>query len=102
MDLQLKNRSGLYPHYPPEHTKKLILTESIIDAATLLQNKSITSEYQILATYGTNGLLLEHLKVIENLSHLTEIILWMDGDEAGDKAITKNKKTLTRLLHQKI
>ncbi len=98
----LKNRSGLYPYYPPEHTKKLILTESIIDAATLLQNKSITSEYQVLATYGTNGLLLEHLKAIENLPHLTEVILWMDGDEAGDKAITKNKETLSRLLHNKI
>tara|TARA_R110001592_G_scaffold178589_1_gene419713 strand:- start:19 stop:687 length:669 start_codon:yes stop_codon:yes gene_type:complete len=33
------NRKGLFPKYPPEETRKLILTESIIDAATLLQEK---------------------------------------------------------------
>ena len=33
----LKNREGLYPHYPNKNTKKLILTESIIDAASLLE-----------------------------------------------------------------
>jgi DNA primase len=33
----LKNRSGLYPNYPKPTTKKLILTESIIDCASLLQ-----------------------------------------------------------------
>jgi DNA primase len=33
----LKNRQGLYPNYPKKETKKLILTESIIDCASLLQ-----------------------------------------------------------------
>jgi len=33
----LRDRQGLYPHYPPTSTKKLLLTESIIDCVTLLQ-----------------------------------------------------------------
>ncbi|MCH4828216.1 hypothetical protein [Flavobacterium columnare] len=34
-----KDRQGIYPNYPNVNTKKLILTESIIDAASLLQIK---------------------------------------------------------------
>ncbi|ALO13895.1 DNA primase [Salinivirga cyanobacteriivorans] len=30
-----ENRKGLYPHYPDKHTETLIITEAIIDAATL-------------------------------------------------------------------
>ena len=56
----LKDRSGLYPHYPHQNTKGLIITEAIIDAATLLQNAAITQQYSIVAAYGTNGLTEEH------------------------------------------
>ena len=58
----LKGREGLYPSYPQSATKRLILTESIIDAATLsmtdyaLQN----TDCSVLALYGTNGLTDEH------------------------------------------
>jgi len=34
----LKDRSGLYPGYPAADTKTLILTESVIDAASLIMN----------------------------------------------------------------
>ncbi|MCB9202825.1 MAG: DNA primase, partial [Flavobacteriales bacterium] len=47
----LKNRQGLYPSYPSKETKKLILTESIIDASSLLQNKQIAENYSLLACY---------------------------------------------------
>jgi len=56
----LKNRQGLYPYYPNKDTKKLILTESIIDAASLLEQDGIKSKYAVLALYGTNGLTEEH------------------------------------------
>src|SRR5690606_32811262 len=48
----LKDRQGLYPGYPKAETKKLILTESIIDAATLLQNEEVSKEYNLLSLYG--------------------------------------------------
>lgn len=83
------NRKGLFPKYPSAETRKLILTESIIDAATLLQQKEITGEYEVLALYGTNGLTTEHNEAVSQLKHLKEIILWLDGDEAGVKATEK-------------
>ncbi|MBL4754713.1 MAG: toprim domain-containing protein [Flavobacteriales bacterium] len=92
-----KNRKGLYPGYPKPDTRKLILTESIIDAATLLQEESISQEYEVLALYGTNGLTPEHKGAIRNLKHLKEIVLWMDGDRAGEKAAEKYRESITQL-----
>jgi len=85
----LKDRQGLYPGYPKAETTKLILTESIIDAATLLQVDEITSQYSVLALYGTNGLTQEHITAITELPQLAEIILWLNADEAGETATKK-------------
>lgn len=99
----LKDRQGLYPYYPKPETRKLILTEAIIDAATLLQQEQITTDksgqagqYSILACYGTNGLTAEHEQAIKELEYLEEIIFFFDGDEAGSKAVHK----YTELLQQ--
>ena len=85
----LKDRGGLYPCYPNLATKKLILTESIIDAATLLEQPEIAKNYAVLALFGTNGLTGEHQKAIRNLSELEEIIFFLNGDAAGIKAVEK-------------
>jgi DNA primase len=95
------NRKGLYPKYPPAETRKIILTESIIDAATLLQQKEITAEYEVLALYGTNGLTAEHNEALSQLKQLKEIVLWLDGDEAGEKATEKYKASIYELLNSK-
>ena len=93
----LKERSGLYPCYPKAETKKLILTEAIIDTASLLQIPEITAEYEILSCYGTNGLTEEHKAAIKELHQLEEIIMFYDGDEAGKEAINKHSETLHQL-----
>lgn len=85
----LRDRSGLYPSYPKTDTQKLILTESIIDAASLLQQTEITTKYEILSLYGTNGLTEEHTKAIAGLKELKEIIFFLNGDEPGNKAVAK-------------
>lgn len=85
----LKDRQGLYPNYPTAETKKLILTESIIDAATLLEQEAIKSKYEVLALYGTNGLTDEHQQAIKELKQLEEIIFFLNGDQAGIKAVEK-------------
>ncbi len=77
---------GLYPGYPKENTTRLILTEAIIDAATLLQVPVITKDFSILALYGTNGFTAEHTKAIQELKELKEVVLFFDGDEAGAEA----------------
>jgi DNA primase len=85
----LKDRQGLYPKYPSRETKRLILTESIIDAATLLEQDKIKDHYKILSLYGTNGLTEEHTQAIAELTALEEIIFFLNGDQAGIKAVEK-------------
>lgn len=92
------NRTGLYPSYPKKETTKLILTEAIIDAATLLQIPEIRAEYEILSCYGTNGFTSEHTEAVSQLESLREIIFFFDGDNAGREAINKYQKTLSELL----
>lgn len=96
----LKDRSGLYPNYPKSSTKKLILTEAIIDAASLLQYESITSDYSVLAAFGTNGLTEEHIGAIKNLKELEEIIFFFDGDNAGRAAVNKYAPLLKNELQK--
>jgi DNA primase len=96
----LKDRSGLYPHYPKAATKKLILCESVIDAATILQVPEITEQYSVLAMYGTNGLTQEHQQAIKELQQLEEIILWLNADDAGNAATQKHMPVLQALHTQ--
>jgi DNA primase/ABC-type dipeptide/oligopeptide/nickel transport system ATPase component len=94
----LPNRKGLYPGYPNPSTSKLIITESIIDAASLLQQSSITESFSILSLYGTNGLTEEHLQAIQQLQRLDEILLMLNADDAGKAATAKHAQTLHQLL----
>lgn len=98
----LHNREGLYPGYPELETKKLILTESVIDAASLLQQKQITEQYSVLALYGTNGFTAEHEQAILALPQLEEIVLMFDADEAGEAATVKHYSTLKQLMAEVI
>lgn len=85
----LKNRSGIYPGYPKSDTKKLILTEAIIDCASLLQIKEIRDNYGLISCFGTNGLNEEILNAIKELPELEEIIFCFDQDKAGKTAVEK-------------
>lgn len=98
--LYLKNRAGLYPNYPKTEAKRIILTESIIDATTLLSIKEVAEQYEILALYGTNGLTTEIKAALAELEQLEEIILFFDGDAAGKAANEKHATTLNEILPQ--
>jgi DNA primase len=87
-----KDRQGLYPNYPKPDTIKLILTEAIIDATTLLH----CTDHNVLACYGTNGFTQEHEQAIKELKQLEEIIIFFDGDEAG----REGSKRIADKLHQ--
>ena len=82
----------------------LILTEAIIDAATLLQHSETlktvfqTELVEVLALYGTNGLTGEHREAINGLSNLKEIIFFFDGDKPGQEAIKKYSEELSEVL----
>ncbi|MCP4443200.1 MAG: toprim domain-containing protein, partial [Aureispira sp.] len=93
----LSGRSGLYPSYLAPVVERVILTESIIDAATLLQLPKIVDNYHVLALYGTNGLTTEHRNNLKSLKNLKEVVLMLDGDEAG-KAASKNHQAALKIL----
>ena len=91
----LKDRSGLYPGYlNVETTGTVVLTESIIDSATIQKYTA----YQTLALYGTNGFTAEHETTLKNCKNLQEIILFLDGDKAGNEAAAKYSRQLKELL----
>ena len=89
-------RHGLYPYHPDPGTRTLVLTESIIDAASIKYPDLGLDCYALLALFGTNGLTAEHRAVIAGLASLKEIIIILDGDEAGRRATT----TLATQLHE--
>jgi DNA primase len=94
----LKESTGIYPHYPNPDTEKLIIAESIIDTASLLQIEAITKHYSLLSAYGTNRLNDEMKTAISDLKQLKEIIFAFDNDEAGNKAVEKYSNELAKLI----
>ncbi|ALO13939.1 DNA primase [Salinivirga cyanobacteriivorans] len=93
------NRKGLYPGCPDANTETLIITEAIIDAATL-QLSIENNQYSILAAYGTNGLTAEHKAAIAEWAsdgtEKQEIIFFFDGDTAGKEAAKKYSEELIK------
>jgi len=85
----LKGSTGLYPEYPSRETRRLIITESIIDCASLLQIEEITNQYTLLTAYGTNRLNDEIQQAIQALPNLEEITFAFDSDQAGREAVKK-------------
>lgn len=68
------NGEGLYPSYPHTSTKRLFITPTLMDAASLLQSKALDQREAVLALH--NGeLLAQHLEAIESLKELEEIII---------------------------
>lgn len=96
----LKESTGLYPGYPGPDTERLIITESVIDAASLLQIEAVSKAYTLLAAYGTNRLTPEHMEAIKGLKNLREITFAFDSDGAGGTATAKYAKELKELLPQ--
>src|SRR5690554_5401447 len=99
-----ENRKGLYPGYPSQDPQTLIITEAIIDAASLIQIAEL-KDTSILAAYGTNGLSTEHKRAITawsnpseiNATDEKEIIFFFDGDQAGKEGALKYAQELAGL-----
>lgn len=100
-----KDRKGLYPRWPRFNTQVLVLTESVIDAATLelaVDKEQLTSGTSILACYGTNGFTQDHEQAVRELKHLREIIIFFDGDVAGKEGAQRLAEKVQKLLTCKI
>ena len=82
----LRDRRGLYPCYPAPETERVLVTESVVDAVSLLQCESVAAGWAVLAMYGTNGYTAEHARALAALARLSEVCLFLNGDAAGRKA----------------
>jgi DNA primase catalytic core len=91
------HHQGIYPKYPEPGTKKLILTEAIIDCETLLQQTELTQHYSMISLFGTNGFTAEIQEATKSLSELEEVILFFDGDNAGQMAIIRVSEKLQEI-----
>ncbi len=68
------NNEGIYPAHPPPLTKRLFITATLMDCASLLQSKALDQREAVIALH--NGKLLpQHQEAIESLSALEEIII---------------------------
>ena len=68
------NQQGLYPNFPPATTEKLFITKTILDAATILQCKTLKQDESVIALY--NGAwMTAHTEAIEKLKRLKEVIV---------------------------
>lgn len=95
----LKDRRGLYPHYPDPETKILLLTESIIDTASILPIPLPLKSYSLLSCYGVNGFTEEHRQSVRELPNLEEVIIIYDNDESGEKGsyrLARELKTIKK------
>jgi DNA primase catalytic core len=68
---------------------EIVLTESIIDALSLIE----TGLENVQAIYGTNGFTDEHLEILK-ADRVKTVILALDNDEAGEKATETLKERL--------
>jgi hypothetical protein len=67
------NQEGIYPGYPSPLTRRLYVTSTVMDAASLLQSKVMENRDAVTSLF--NGQLLEqHVQAISKLKHLEEII----------------------------
>ena len=88
------------PSDAPPHTRApassyLLLTESIIDAATLWQ----AGYKNTTALYGTNGLTDEHRTLFKRHG-IERLYLVMDGDDAGRNAVERHGPALMQAGHE--
>jgi hypothetical protein len=68
------NSEGIYPAYPSPLTKRLYLTSTVIDCASLMQSKALENRDAVMAMH--NGeLLLQHIEAVKSLYELEEIII---------------------------
>lgn len=77
---QWLNQEGIYPEYPKLTTRKLVIVQDAIDAATLLQSGVLDNREAVMAL--NEGVFTqEHQVAIEQLTDLHEIILIEKEDE---------------------
>ncbi len=64
---------GLYPGYPGELTKRLFVVNTVLEAATLLESKTLDNKEAVIALHD-GKVMPEHERAIKRLTALAEVI----------------------------
>jgi DNA primase catalytic core len=83
------SHKGIFNRKASKVYDEIVLTESIIDALSLIE----TGLENIQPIYGTNGFTDEHLEILK-ADRVKTVILALDNDEAGQKATETLKERL--------
>lgn len=67
------NEEGIYPCYPALFTKRLYITSTVMDAASLIQSKVLENRDAVMALY-EGELKPQHIQAIQQLKQLEQII----------------------------
>ena len=68
------NTEGIYPKYPNPNTKRLYITQTLMDCASLIQSKALENKEAVMALH--NGEMKpQHLEAIKALHELEEVII---------------------------
>ena len=86
-------RSGIFneAYLKTEKPSELIITESIIDAVSFMEQDILN----VLPIYGTNGFTETHRAILKEL-HPTKLVIALDGDETGRHASEQLKEKLEK------
>lgn len=68
------NKQGIYPSHPNKTTKRLYITPTLMDCASLLQSKTLENRESVMALQD-GQFLSQHLQAIKSLTELEEIII---------------------------
>ena len=68
------NEQGIYPAYPNPYIKKLYIVNTIIEAATLLESKTLKENEAVIALFD-GEIMPQHNKMIETLKELEEVVI---------------------------
>jgi DNA primase catalytic core len=83
------SHKGVFNRKASKVYDEIVLTESIIDALSLIE----TGLENVQAIYGTNGFTDEHLEILK-ADRVKTVVLALDSDEAGQKASQALKERL--------
>jgi len=71
---QYLNMDGIFPAHPSPLTRRLYITQTIMDAASIIQSDTLENKEAVMALHD-GKFLPEHEQVIRNLEMLDEIII---------------------------
>lgn len=84
------NKQGIFPKYPAHDIQHLLITENILDAASIYQDNNIKDKYGILALNAIEQLPDDFLKAIAPLNQLKEITFIIKPSKAKNDFILKH------------